>query len=293
MHAICLTRLAAVWRRTAAVVAIAIVGGGVALAANGPDFYEAAGGDYVGVRPTSVGLPQIGMHGTVGAGELTDALRHYHDDGLYARDLAAVAGAARDYLDARLDTAADAKTERTCRTRYRRYPVRGVRVKLYRRVRSCRPLAARGLRGKPAIVLDIDETSLSNYDFLLATNFTGLGLVPPAALGTGRAIAPTLALYRAARKRGVAVFFVTGRPDLVRGPTESNLRAAGYDGWEGLSFKPSGITTVAYKSGRRKQIEGRGFDIVVNVGDQESDLDGGHADRAFKLPNPFYFIGDA
>jgi len=30
---------------------------------------------------------------------------------------------------------------------------------------------------------------------------------------------------------------------------------------------------------------------VVNMGDQESDLTGGHADRAFKLPNPFYFIG--
>jgi hypothetical protein len=25
---------------------------------------------------------------------------------------------------------------------------------------------------------------------------------------------------------------------------------------------------------------------------KESDLDGGHADRAFKLPNPYYFIAD-
>jgi acid phosphatase len=31
---------------------------------------------------------------------------------------------------------------------------------------------------------------------------------------------------------------------------------------------------------------------AVNIGDQESDLDGGHADRDFKLPNPFYFISD-
>jgi hypothetical protein len=35
-----------------------------------------------------------------------------------------------------------------------------------------------------------------------------------------------------------------------------------------------------------------GYDIVVNAGDQESDLEGGHADRAFKLPNPFYFVSD-
>ena len=33
-----------------------------------------------------------------------------------------------------------------------------------------------------------------------------------------------------------------------------------------------------------------GFTILVNVGDQDSDLAGGHARRAFKLPNPMYFI---
>ena len=39
-----------------------------------------------------------------------------------------------------------------------------------------------------------------------------------------------------------------------------------------------------------KAIEAQGYDIVANVGDQYSDLAGGHADRAFKLPNPFYFL---
>ena len=33
-----------------------------------------------------------------------------------------------------------------------------------------------------------------------------------------------------------------------------------------------------------------GYRIIANVGDQESDLTGGGADRSFKLPNPFYFI---
>jgi hypothetical protein len=27
-----------------------------------------------------------------------------------------------------------------------------------------------------------------------------------------------------------------------------------------------------------------------NVGDQQSDLDGGFAEKAFRVPNPFYFI---
>jgi hypothetical protein len=29
--------------------------------------------------------------------------------------------------------------------------------------------------------------------------------------------------------------------------------------------------------------------IIVNIGDQ-SDLEGGHAEMTFKVPNPFYFI---
>ena len=69
-----------------------------------------------------------------------------------------------------------------------------------------------------------------------------------------------------------------------------NLRKVGFDGWQELVLKPGGIGTLDYKAGERKRIEGEGYDIVVNVGDQESDLDGGYADRGFKLPNPFYFI---
>ncbi len=52
-----------------------------------------------------------------------------------------------------------------------------------------------------------------------------------------------------------------------------------------------GGSAIPYKSGERAKIEQQGFDIVANVGDQESDLRGGHADRAFKLPNPYYFLG--
>jgi hypothetical protein len=29
---------------------------------------------------------------------------------------------------------------------------------------------------------------------------------------------------------------------------------------------------------------------VLNMGDQLSDLEGGYAERTFKLPNPFYWI---
>jgi len=48
---------------------------------------------------------------------------------------------------------------------------------------------------------------------------------------------------------------------------------------------------AAYKASARARIESI-YDVVIiaNIGDQDSDLDGGFAERHFKVPNPFYFI---
>jgi hypothetical protein len=231
------------------------------------------------VRPTGVGMPLVGAHGTVGALEGTygDALKEYHDSGKYEEDLERVDGRARVYLRKRVH--ALRRAHRRCE---RSRAERGGRA-------VCR-------KPKPALVLDIDETALSNYKYISQFNFANA--LAGLALGVARAddppIEPTLHLYRFARRKHVAVFFITGRPDnlpQVREQTEANLMSAGYSGWAGLSLNPGDLDTVPYKSGERAKIEDRGYRIVANVGDQESDLQGGHADRAFKLPNPFYFIG--
>jgi HAD superfamily, subfamily IIIB (Acid phosphatase) len=279
---------------------IAVLAAVAVLAAPAPafaDYESASGATFFGLRPTSLGLPQIGATTTIGAGELPTALRSYHDSGAYDRDVAATLTAARAYLDARLAPAAPSTappaqpTTPRCRYDYHRIKRKKGKPALYRRVRHCRARAAAVT--KPAIVLDIDETSLSNYSGLVATNFAGAGTAGPAASGTGTALEPTLALYKAARARGVAVFFITGRPQEIAQVTADNLKRAGYDqGWDGLQFKPADQATAAYKAGARAAIERDGYTIVLNLGDQESDLDGGHAERAFKLPNPFYFIPD-
>ena len=99
--------------------------------------------------------------------------------------------------------------------------------------------------GRLAIVLDIDETSLSNWPVIKADDFgfipTGPCDLSATDLPSGpcgwlawisqardKPILPTLELYREARKDGIAVFFITGRPESVRAATERNLRAAGY-----------------------------------------------------------------
>jgi acid phosphatase len=149
---------------------------------------------------------------------------------------------------------------------------------------------------KPAIVLDIDETSLSNYTDMAAASFGGtFDQIQEAEMqGHDPVITPTLQLYQYAKAHHVAVFFVTGRFENERNITAENLRKAGYANWDALYLKPEiyrGKSAALYKTAVRKEITNKGYDIILNIGDQQSDLSGGYADKTFKLPNPYYFIG--
>jgi predicted secreted acid phosphatase len=149
--------------------------------------------------------------------------------------------------------------------------------------------------GKLAMVLDIDETSLLNWKEEKATDF---GYVPQLwdayeASGTADGSPEILELFRHAQAHGVSVFFITGRREKSRAGTAKNLANAGYSPYVQLVMRPTGDhrkSVVPFKSGARAAIEKKGYDIIVNVGDQLSDLRGGHSERSYKLPNPMYFI---
>ena len=148
---------------------------------------------------------------------------------------------------------------------------------------------------KLAIVLDIDETSLSNYQDMKKLRFGGSNkdFADAEKLAHDPAIEATRSLFNFAKANGVAVFFVTGRKDFLRKYTEKNLAAAGYKGWDGLFLKPNNYhksSVIPYKTAMRKKITEQGYDIALNIGDQESDLKGGYADFALKLPDPYYYI---
>jgi len=149
---------------------------------------------------------------------------------------------------------------------------------------------------KLAIVLDIDETSLSNYTNMVHLDFGGTHAeIEQANLaGTDPAIKPTLALYQTAQSHGVYVFFVTGRPQADCQAAQANLKRVGYTQWQGFYCKPlayqSVHSAIPYKTAMRKQITEQGYTIIANMGDQQSDLNGGYAEKSFKLPNPFYFL---
>ena len=146
---------------------------------------------------------------------------------------------------------------------------------------------------RPALVLDIDETSLSTWSYQRERGFcyTPTTFESWSRSSTPPPLEPTLSLYRRARELGVTVFFVTGRREDERSVTERALREAGYGEWERLYLRPEDDTNgsvVPYKSGARREIEAEGYTIVLNLGDQRSDLEGGHALRPVLLPNPFY-----
>jgi predicted secreted acid phosphatase len=160
--------------------------------------------------------------------------------------------------------------------------------------------ASRHVPRKPALVLDIDDTSIDLYPCLEAGNF-GYGsgnwgdfpaLLTTCALKVDlSAIKPTRALFKRAQKLKVAVFFITGRPEALRAGTLQELRHAGYSGKYQLIMQPANYnkpSKVPYKSSARRAIQKRGFRILANVGDQKSDLKGGFSERTFLIRNLMY-----
>ncbi|MEU0391857.1 HAD family acid phosphatase [Streptomyces sp. NPDC006208] len=127
---------------------------------------------------------------------------------------------------------------------------------------------------KQAIVLDIDNTSLE-------TDFHYFWELPTPAVRQVRDLA------RYADSRGVAIFFVTARPGIIYSLTDWNLKKAGYpvDGLYVRDLPDLFDEVSAYKTEKRAEIEAKGYTIIANIGNNTTDLVGGHAERTFKLPD--------
>jgi acid phosphatase len=197
--------------------------------------------------------------------KIKEELRKYHDSE-YNRDLAAAYATARSYVERRA-----------------------------------------GQVNKPAVVLDIDETTLSNWPNINADDFGFIAngrcdALPAGPCGfnawilksSAKAIPPALEFFNSVKSEGVAIIFITARRDSQRQATLRNLRRAGYKGWTKLILrrdKDNFPTAGAYKTAARAKLAANDkFTIIANIGDQQSDLEGGQAECSFKLPNPFYFI---
>jgi len=156
--------------------------------------------------------------------------------------------------------------------------------------------AQRHAQEKLAMILDIDETTLSNYQEFVDADFDYNAAQWNVWIETAQATAipGTLRLYKEAQRLGVSVIFITGRDEAQRGATERNLRAQGFDHWQGLVMRPAdhGSQTIGeFKQVARSQMVAKGYTLALSVGDQWSDLKGKpEAEFSVKYPDPYYFI---
>ncbi|HTZ19874.1 MAG TPA: HAD family acid phosphatase [Opitutaceae bacterium] len=186
------------------------------------------------------------------------AVTHYYESGDYERAVAGVAAEARAWIE---QYAAHRRTDE-----------------------------------RLAVVFDIDETLLSNYPRIHAIGF---GYIPYdweawIARGEAPAIRPMRELFLTARRLGFDVFLISSREEpRERIATEANLRREGMGDYTRLIMQPTSgprQTVSDFKTAARRALYREGYTIIANLGDQESDLRGGYAERTFKLPDPLYLI---
>ncbi|PWI41310.1 HAD family acid phosphatase [Streptomyces sp. ICBB 8177] len=158
----------------------------------------------------------------------------------------------------------------------------------------------------PAVMLDIDDTSISTYPVNADYDFGGGADASAAdaqadADNTYPVVQPTLDLATWAHAHGVKVVFITGRHDNLTTVTRNQLTGLGFP-IDGLYLRPksdpppylpcgTSCSATPFKSNTRKYLEqSQGYDFIEAIGDQVSDYAGGYDDRGFKLPNPMYNI---
>ncbi|MGW3044030.1 HAD family acid phosphatase [Kitasatospora sp. NPDC001159] len=118
-----------------------------------------------------------------------------------------------------------------------------------------------------ALVLDIDNTSLAtHYD-------------------PGKPVKPILDVTRYAHQHGAAILFATYRDSGSRQSTLNELRNAGYT-VDGLCMRTKSSTGKAeVKLSCRESFEKQGYTLVANIGNNDTDFQGGHYEKGFELPN--------
>lgn len=119
---------------------------------------------------------------------------------------------------------------------------------------------------RPALVLDIDNTSLQTH------------------YGWPKPVRPTLRVAKHAVHLGYTVFFVTGRTQRSADSIRPQLSAAGYR-YADVLGRPSGQGLAVSKQANRARIVARGYTVVMDIGNRNTDLWGHNVGHGIKLPS--------
>ena len=220
-------------------------------------------GDSTPLSGVDQRLPGLNTGSYYSAGPAFAAqIEAYHDSGAYNDDQQAVATAAQDFLGGWLVSTCGDTSEAVCR---------------------------------PAVVFDVDDTLITAYKLYADNGFTLVGNQWRNSVFAceDAPIVPTRNLFNAVKRLGAAVFLITGRTESERAVTVKCLHKLGITGWQQLITKTpatASLSNEVYKSRARAALEAQGWRLGFSIGDQLSDLTGGHVAHGFLLPNPMYFV---
>ena len=156
-------------------------------------------------------------------------------------------------------------------------------------------LESSDLPENPAVIFDVDETVLSNYDYIKSLNFGYEYNLwnEYQKTGTAKAIPEVKELYNYLKEKGFKIIFLTARRQVVYESTLRNLTREGFTDFDTLicyAQDHKDISSADFKGFERELLTNSGVNIAATVGDQNSDFSGGNTGLSLKLPNLLYQI---
>ena len=151
------------------------------------------------------------------------------------------------------------------------------------------------IKENSVVIFDVDETALNNYGLAKQMDF---GYVYDLNKKWNEelkapAIKQTQDLYFYLLNRGFKIIFLTGRNSNEYDVTYKNLIQTGYTVFDTLITQredEQNLKTQQFKSTKRAELAAQGYEIVGNIGDQWTDLNGPYSGIQIKIPNYLYEI---
>ena len=155
---------------------------------------------------------------------------------------------------------------------------------------------SRGMYNTFSIVIDIDDTMISLNDTVKKYDdgWFDASLEEIMIRTDYPAFQCTLDFINWCLTKNIRIFVLSSRRKKYEETTKKLLSNAGYENYTALILRDDDDhgTIQNYKISQRKALIDNGAHILINIGDQPSDLAGGYSDYEIKIPNPFYLIDD-
>lgn len=151
------------------------------------------------------------------------------------------------------------------------------------------------IKPNSVVIFDVDDTALLNYEASKKMGFGYVKSIVDEWVSSAKvpAIPQVKNLYDYLVQRGFKIIFLSGRFNNEYDYTFQNLVNQGFTVFDTLIVRnpdEQKLPTAEFKSNIRKVLTEKGFNIIGNVGDQWTDLNGGNSGIQIKIPNYLYEV---